>query len=141
MNGKKSFEYLRPETARVLRTYIEEAPFLHKYVLVGGSGLSFHLDHRKSEDLDFFTYAAEYEKKEIIDFLANFSTKEIVNETDEQIDLVCDGVKVTFFNAKWGFIAPDKVERFNIASIEALAAIFEQAKRVVEGITYKLFCI
>ncbi len=46
--------------------------FLDKYILVGGSALTLHSCHRKSEDLD----------------------------------LLLDGVKVTFFNAKWDFIKP-----------------------------------
>ncbi|MCK5155776.1 MAG: nucleotidyl transferase AbiEii/AbiGii toxin family protein [Spirochaetales bacterium] len=171
MIEKKSFGCLRPETAGVLQVFIEHAPFLSKYVLVGGSALALHVCHRKSEDLDFFTFSDSYDKKEIIDFLYNFSKSEIINETKEQIDLLCDGVKVTFFNAKWTFLKPVKIDKLNIASIESIAAmkinvlflrakyrdyydlyfiakeklslneIFEQAKKVIDGITYKLFCI
>lgn len=68
---------------------------------------------------------------------------EIINETKDQIDLLCDGVKVTFFNAKWEFLEPPIMQRFNVASIEFIAKekmtlndIFFQAKNVIEGITY-----
>jgi len=150
---------LLPETNKVLQDFIGKAPFLSNYVLVGGSALALHLCHRKSEDLDFFTYSDSYDKKEII------------NETREQIDILCDGVKVTFFNAKWEFLKPDKLNNFNVASIESISAmkvnvlslrakyrdyydiyfiakekmlldeIFEYAKKSIEGLTYKLFCI
>ena len=112
-----------------------------------------------------------YDKKEILDFLKNFGENEIINETKDQIDLLCEGIKVTFFNAKWEFLTPIRIERFNLASIESIAAmkinviflrakyrdyydiyfiakekmsldeIFEQAKLTIEGITYKLFYI
>jgi len=169
--GEKKFECLLPETARVLNIFIKNAPFLSDYVLVGGSALAMHLCHRKSEDLDFFTFSDSYNKHEILDFLGSFKNSEIINETKDQIDILCDSVKVTFFNAKWNFLKPDRLEKFNIASIESIAAmkinviflrakyrdyydiyfitkekmsldeIFKQAKNVVAGITEKLFYI
>ena len=150
---------------------IKKAPFLYKYTLVGGSALALHLCHRKSEDLDFFTYSNNYDRKEVFNLLKIFNSSRIINETKEQIDIICDGVKITFFNAKWGFLRPDKIETFNIASVESIAAmkmhviflrakyrdyydlyfiakdkmtlneIFEHAKGVIEGLTYKLFYI
>lgn len=171
MIGNKCFECLLPETANVLQVFIEKASFLSRYVLVGGSALAIHLCHRKSEDLDFFTFSDSYDKKEILDFLNHFKNNEIINETKDQIDILCNGVKVTFFNAKWEFLKPARQDKFNVASIESIAAmkvnvlflrakyrdyydiyfitkekmllneIFEQAKKIIEGITYKLFCI
>ena len=171
MKEKENFEYLLPETVKILQIFIEKASFLSNYVLVGGSALALYLGHRKSEDLDFFTFSDSFNKEIIINFLNNFNSNEIINETKEQIDLLCNGVKVTFFNAKWGFLKPSVIERFNIASIESIAAIkihvlflrakyrdyydiffiakekmslndiFEQSKHIIEGITYKLFCI
>jgi hypothetical protein len=171
VNGKKNLDFLRPETARILRIFIDKAPFLKNYVLVGGSALAFHLRHRKSEDLDFFTYSHKFDKSAIVGFLNHFPGKEIINETEEQIDLLCEGIKVTFFNAHWDFLKPDPVKQFNIASLEDIAAmkihvlflraryrdyydvyfivkekmtldeLFNHAQRVVEGLTYKLFCI
>ena len=171
MIENENFECLLPETAKVLQLLIEQAPFLYKYVLVGGSALALHLCHRKSEDLDFFTYSDNFDRKEIFDLLTIFNSSRIINETNEQIDIICDGVKITFFNAKWNFLTPVKIETFNIALVESIAAmkmhviflrakyrdyydlyyiaknkmtlneIFENAKGVIEGLTYKLFYI
>lgn len=171
MPGNKNFECLLPETANVLQAIIEQAPFLYKYVLVGGSALALHFCHRKSEDLDFFTYSDSYNKKEILDLLKIFEKSTIINETADQIDIICDGVKITFFNAKWKFLTPVGKETFNIASVESIAAmkmnvlflrakyrdyydlyfiakermslyeIFEHSKKIIDGLTYKLFCI
>ena len=101
--------------------------------------------------------------------IKRFQQKEILNETNDQIDLLINGVKVTFFEAKWSFLRPTQADKFNLASLEAIAAmkvnvlflratyrdyydlyflaqelgvrkIFDLSKDVVPGLTYKLFC-
>jgi len=150
---------------------IDGCDFLDKYVLVGGSALTLHLCHRKSEDLDFFTYDDSFDKREIFKYIRQFENKEILNQTDEQIDLLLDGVKVTFFNARWSFLKPKKVEIFNLATVGQIAAmkvtvlflrakyrdyydiyflvkrcmslkkLFAVSEHIVEGVTFKLFAI
>ena len=61
---------------------IDNCDFLGKYVLAGGSALTLHLCHRKSEDLDFFTYAEDFDKKEIFDYLGRFESARILNQTN-----------------------------------------------------------
>jgi len=171
MQDLKNLKCLLPKTEAILLKMLKECSFLDKYVLVGGSALALYLCHRKSEDLDFFTYSDSFDKKEIFDYIQNFKNKEVINQTDEQIDLLLDGVKVTFFNAKWGFLKPKKVKRFNLATIESISAmkvnvmflrakyrdyydlyflvkdkmelkeIFEYSKNIIEGINFKLFAI
>jgi len=167
----KNFNCLLPKTINVLQKIIDNCLFLNKYVLVGGSALTLHLCHRKSEDLDFFTYDDSFDKKEIFDYIQGFKNKEILYQSNEQIDVLLDGVKVTFFNAKWKFLKPQKIEKFNLSSIESISAmkvnviflrakyrdyydlyflvkegmtlkdIFEYSKNIVEGINFKLFTI
>jgi predicted nucleotidyltransferase component of viral defense system len=150
---------------------VESCSFLDKYVLVGGSALTLHICHRKSEDLDFFTYNDNFNRKEILKYIGQFTNKEILNQTDEQIDLLLEGVKVTFFNANWSFLKPNTIDKFNLASIESIAAmkvnvlflrakfrdyydlyflikkkmsikkIFECSLNIVDGITFKLFAV
>ena len=171
MKDLKNLNCLLPRTKELLLYMMDNCDFLDKYVLVGGSALTLHVCHRKSEDLDFFTYDDSFDKKEILEFIRSFETKEIINQTDEQIDLLLNGVKVTFFNAKWDFLKPQKTEQFNLASVEQIAAmkvhvlflrakyrdyydlyflvkecmnvkkIFEVSKTIVEGITFKLFVV
>ena len=86
----KNLNCLLPKTKGLLLKIVEKCNFLDKYVLVGGSALSIYLCHRKSEDLDFFTYEDSFDKKEIFDFLKYFNQKEILNQTNEQIDLLLD---------------------------------------------------
>lgn len=171
MQDLKNLNCLLPKTKELLLQMVESCSFLHKYVLVGGSALTLHICHRKSEDLDFFTYEDTFDKKEILEYIRSFENKEIINQTDEQIDLLLNGVKVTFFNAKWDFLKPQKMEQFNLASVEQIAAmkvnvlflrakyrdyydlyflakecmslkkIFQVSEAVVEGVTFKLFAV
>ncbi len=171
MHDLKNLKCLLPNTKALLLKMIDECDFLDKYVLVGGSALTLHLCHRKSEDLDFFTYADSFDKQEIFQYIKEFENKEILNQTDEQVDLLLNGVKVTFFNAKWTFLKPKKIEKFNLSSLESIAAmkinvlflrakyrdyydiyflvkksmslkkIFECSLDVLEGINFKLFSV
>ncbi len=171
MHDLKNLKCLLPNTETLLLKMIDDCSFLEKYVLVGGSALSMHLCHRKSEDLDFFTYEDSFDKQEIFEYIQTFENKEILNQTDEQIDVLLDGVKVTFFNAQWGFLKPIKVERFNLSTLEAIAAmkinvlflrakyrdyydiyflvkksmslrkVFECSLNILEGINFKLFSV
>jgi len=171
MQDLKNLDCLLPKTQTLLVKMVKECGFLEQYVLVGGSALALYVCHRKSEDLDFFTYDDSFDKKEIFDYIQSFENKEILHQSDEQIDVLLDGVKVTFFNAKWQFLKPQKVEKFNLSSIESISAmkvnvmflrakyrdyydlyflvkegiglkeIFEHSKNIVEGINFKLFAI
>lgn len=171
MSEKKNFDCLLPKTRIVLERMIKTAPFLQNYVFVGGSALALHICHRKSEDLDFFTYRdGTFDRQGIKKYIRMFDFKEVLNESDEQIDLLIDGVKVTFFDAKWKFLEPSHVSPFNLATLESIAAmkvnvlflrakyrdyydlyclaqsislrrIFECSQDIAEGLTYKLFCI
>jgi len=171
MHDLKNLNCLLPNTQKLLLKLIDTCTFLGDYVLVGGSALTLHICHRKSEDLDFFTYENSFDKENIFKYLNNFENKEILNQTDEQIDLLLDGVKVTFFNAKWTFLKPSKKGRFHLASLESIAAmkvnvlflrakfrdyydlyflvkkvmsikkIYECSLKILEGINFKLFAV
>jgi predicted nucleotidyltransferase component of viral defense system len=171
MHDLKNLKCLLPKTETLLLKMIDNCSFLEKYVLVGGSALSMHLCHRKSEDLDFFTYEDNFDKQEIFAYIQNFENKEILNQSDEQIDVLLDGVKVTFFNAQWGFLKPVKIKSFNLSTLEAIAAmkinvlflrakyrdyydiyflvkksmslkkVFECSLNILEGINFKLFSV
>ena len=171
MHDLKNLKCLLPNTEALLLKMIDGCDFLDKYVLVGGSALTLYLCHRKSEDLDFFTYEDSFDKREIFKYIKQFENKEILNQTNEQVDLLLDGVKVTFFNAQWSFLKPKKIEKFNLSSLESIAAmkinvlflrakyrdyydiyflvkksmslnkVFECSLDVLEGINFKLFSV
>lgn len=165
------FDCLLDNTRCVLDELTETAPFLSQYCLVGGSALSLYLCHRKSEDLDFFTYGDAFNRREILKYLPRFKHSEVLNDNSDQLDLLLNGVKVTFFNAKWNFLEPVSSSPLHIASLESIAAmktnvlflrakyrdyydlyfltkevlglkeIFTCAQPIVSSLTFKLFSI
>ncbi len=162
---------LTPETYSVLKDLLQNAYFLKNYVFVGGSAIAMYLKHRKSEDLDFFTYdAALFDKKALLEYTAQVSDAIILNDSEQGIDIRINKTKITFFNAGWKFLTPKKIDDFNVAPIDALAAmkvhalflrakyrdyydlyfitkvmnlqdIFISARSIIPGITLKLFCM
>ena len=167
MKDLKNLNFLLPNTQKVLERLIKE-DYLSKFVLVGGSALALHIKHRKSEDLDFFTYDNNTFDIQEIKKLVNKLNGKIVNISDTQIDVFIDEVKVTFFDAKWNFLKPKKIRNCNIATLEQLAImktnvlflrakyrdyydmyflvkqfgikrIYEMSKDIIEGINFKLF--
>jgi predicted nucleotidyltransferase component of viral defense system len=171
MKDLKNLNCLLPKTKALLIDIVDRCTFLDEYVLVGGSALTLHLCHRKSEDLDFFTYNDNFDKEEILGFIKYYDSVEIINNGENQIDLLINNVKVTFFGANWKFLKPLKVQKFNLATIEAISAMkinvlflrakyrdyydlyfiaksgvglkemFTHSLDVVDGITYKLFVV
>lgn len=123
MTDLKNLKHLLPDTRELLQNLIDSCDFLHKYALSGGSALAIYIGHRKSEDLDFFTYADSFNKKEIFEYLNKFDDVRILNQTHEQVDVLIGTVKLTFFNAKWPFLKPKQPGRFNLATIESIAAM------------------
>jgi hypothetical protein len=114
---------LLDNTRQVLNQLIDTAPFLYRYCLVGGSALSLYLCHRKSEDLDFFTYGETFDRQEILNYIRHFERHEVLNDNNDQLDLLLNRVKITFFNAKWNFLKPKKPSQLNIASLKSIAAM------------------
>ncbi len=167
----KNFDCLLDKTNKVLDELVESATFLSDYSLVGGSALSLYLCHRKSEDLVFFTYADNFDRLEILQYISRFNQYEVLNDNRDQLDLLLDGVKVTFFNAKWTFLKPEQVAPLNIATLKSIVAmktnvlflrakyrdyydlyfltkkvmglkdIFDCSQPIVTGLTFKLFSI
>jgi len=132
MKDLKNLNFLLPKTREVLIKLIEYE-YMSNFVLVGGSALALYMKHRKSEDLDFFTYEKDtFEAKKIKQIIKKFKGK-IVNISNEQIDVLINGVKVTFFDAKWFFLRPKKIQKFGIKKV------FEMSKNVLDGINFKLF--
>ncbi|MGA1863036.1 nucleotidyl transferase AbiEii/AbiGii toxin family protein [Deferribacter thermophilus] len=143
--------------------------YMRNFVLVDGSALALYFCHRFSEDLDFFTYQDNnFQIEKVFKIINNFNNKEIVNISNDQIDVMINGVKVTFFNAKWHFLKPKEIRNFNVATLEQIAImkintlflrakyrdyydlyflehhfslkqIFELSKDILNGINLKLF--
>ena len=94
---------MTPNTGNVLIA-LAEINELQDFTLVGGSALSIHLQHRVSEDLDFFSWYREsdYVKTELIlNKISKDFSLTILNNYREGMDVKINGVKVTFQTYNW----------------------------------------
>ncbi len=131
---EKLLENLLPDTKEVFNKLSgAKLDFLDNFVLIGGSALAVRLGHRQSEDLDFFTHKDWFDKNRILSLSNLFNNYEILLNGKEQIDLLCNKVKLSFMNASsnsaWHFLSPsgsaeeNKIRGINIATIDQLSAM------------------
>lgn len=118
---------LTPQTSSVLNA-LSEINELSNFTLVRGSALSLYLQHRFSEDLDFFTWLPELSDVHIevlFDKIPKLHSLKIINSYLNGIDVVVDNVKATFFSNGWDELK--NRERFInnsfIAKMELLTAM------------------
>lgn len=99
MNNLKS---LLPKTKEVL-LLLSELQVMQSFTFVGGSALAVHLNHRLSEDLDFFSSESELDTKSILEQVNQLKVADykIINNSKNQLDLFINNIKVTFFANNW----------------------------------------
>ena len=85
---------LHPETKKLFELIARKKN--RPYTLVWGTALALHIGHRESTDLDFVSYT-EISEKDIVLFTSLWSKSQIVYQSDVQLDLIIDNVKVTLF--------------------------------------------
>jgi len=73
--------------------------------LAGGTALAIELGHRKSIDLDFFS-RSDFSTDEFKKKLSGIGTLEVTNEEDGTLDVLLDGVKVSFLRYGYGQLFP-----------------------------------
>ncbi len=118
MQDLKNLNCLLPKTETLLLKMVAECSFLEKYVLVGGSALALYLCHRKSEDLDFFTYSDSFDRKEIFEHSQN----------------IVEGMNFKLFAIALVYI--DDIEDDNIEYLEPIEKISKEEIR--EFFQYRL---
>ena len=100
------------------------AKFRREYYLVGGTAIALHLGHRRSIDFDMFKPSAINHKKNL-DRLSEAGFPCIVTRrVTEQMNLIVNDVKVTFFQYPYPVQATEKLESyFQLPSLLQLAAM------------------
>lgn len=119
-------DYLLPRTREVL-LQLSEYEWLDDYAFVGGSGLSLFLHHRLSEDIDLFTWKENIEKDKIIPALQKKykDNLQIINDSQKQIDLQINKVKVTFFANNWEALKDHQLltNHLHVANLDLLVGM------------------
>jgi hypothetical protein len=73
------------------------AQFRREYYLVGGTAIALYLGHRRSIDFDLFKPSAINHKRNLDKIAASSFTHAVTRRVSEQMNLVVNDVKVTFF--------------------------------------------
>ena len=92
------------DQAQEIFEFISDFKEIKNFTFVGGSALAYYLNHRLSEDLDFFTWEKEISLNFIEELKRYFSNKyeiKILNQTITKIDLNINNTKITFFANNW----------------------------------------
>ena len=86
--------------------------FKRTFYLAGGTAIALHIGHRRSIDFDLFRKAA-INHKLVLDKINSFNHKPIImRRVSEQINLVVDNVKFTFFQYPFDVEMSVKFENF-----------------------------
>lgn len=73
------------------------AQFRREYYLVGGTAIALYIGHRRSIDFDLFKPSAINHKRNLDKIAASSFTHAVTRRVSEQMNLVVNDVKVTFF--------------------------------------------
>lgn len=119
--------FLTKETETVLNL-LSEKEFLESFTFVGGSAIAYYLQHRLSEDLDFFSWH-KLLPDETDFFITEVSKKnkiEIIQKSKNNLDILIDDINVTFFANDWEVLKEKREilkDNIQIASLDLLCAM------------------
>ncbi|MDP3641653.1 MAG: nucleotidyl transferase AbiEii/AbiGii toxin family protein [Bacteroidota bacterium] len=98
--------------------------FQRSFYMVGGTAIALHLGHRRSIDFDLFTFT-QLNKSRIKRKLIQSPFKQIpIFEDFDQLHLIVNNVKLTFFSYPYSVLHPVKVGSYiTIPTLLSLAAM------------------
>lgn len=88
------------------------ASFKREYYLVGGTAIALYLGHRRSIDFDMFKKTRLNHKKNIDKLNAFGFPLTITRQVEEQMNLIVNDVKLTFFEYPFDIPANNKFEGY-----------------------------
>ena len=98
--------------------------FRREYYLVGGTAIALHIGHRRSVDFDMFKATSINHKKNLDRIVAAGVGYQVTRRVVEQMNLVVNGVKLTFFQYPFPIIPEDRFKDvFRMPSLISLAAM------------------
>ncbi|MCM1042151.1 MAG: nucleotidyl transferase AbiEii/AbiGii toxin family protein [Bacteroides sp.] len=98
--------------------------FRREYYLVGGTAIALHIGHRRSIDFDLFKNGRINHKKNLDKIEASGFPATVTRRVEEQMNLIVNEVKITFFEYPFDIEAGVKVGTYaRIPSLLDLAAM------------------
>ena len=100
------------------------AKFRREYYLVGGTAIALHIGHRRSIDFDLFKQSQLNHKKNLDRILDGGFPYQVTRRVEEQMNLIVNEVKITFFQYPFHVSAKENFEdTFRMPSLLTLAAM------------------
>ena len=100
------------------------ALFKREYYLVGGTAIALYIGHRRSIDFDLFKQSPIHHKRNLDKLYNAGLTFMVTRRVDEQMNLIVNDVKVTFFQYPFPVQANEKFKNiFRLPSLLQLAAM------------------
>lgn len=100
------------------------AQFRREYYLVGGTAIALYIGHRRSIDYDLFKSSAINHKRNLDKISATSFEHSVTRRVAEQMNLIVNDVKVTFFQYPFPVKVSNKYESFfRLPSLLQLAAM------------------
>lgn len=100
------------------------AQFRREYYLVGGTAIALYLGHRRSIDFDLFKLSAINHKRNLDKLATTGIPFTVIRRVEEQMNLVINDVKLTFFQYPFPIVPTVKYENwFRLPSLLQLAAM------------------
>ena len=100
------------------------ARFRREYYLVGGTAIALHIGHRRSVDFDMFKMSVINHKKNLDKIVASGFDHQVTRRVEEQMNLLVNGVKLTFFQYPFPVVPEDNFQKvFRLPSLISLAAM------------------
>ncbi len=98
--------------------------FRREFYLVGGTAIALHIGHRRSIDFDLFKPSRLNHRRNLGRIAEAGFPYQVTRRVDEQMNLIVNGVKVTFFQYPFPVVPEDALEGvFRMPSLLSLAAM------------------
>jgi Nucleotidyl transferase AbiEii toxin, Type IV TA system len=97
-------EVISREVERAFR-HLHELGVLGRCYLAGGTGLALHLGHRRSQDLDFFSFEP-VEPEALVQKMQTLAGFALVAKATETLQATIQGIKVSFFGYDYPILFP-----------------------------------
>lgn len=98
--------------------------FRREYYLVGGTAIALHIGHRRSIDFDLFKQSVINHKRNLEKISSSSFDYIVTRRVSEQMNLIVNDVKVTFFQYPFPINPTDKYDSyFRLPSLLQLAAM------------------
>lgn len=100
------------------------AEFRREFYLVGGTAIALHIGHRRSIDFDMFKQSGLNHKRNLDKIASAGFSHQVTRRVEDQMNLIVNGVKLTFFQYPFPVVAEDRFEAvFRMPSLLSLAAM------------------